>query len=228
MSMFDKLKQRAEKAAVDFGQFSERTLNSAEQSLNKTKPENEHGFDNAIPSAVLRNAKGLAIFTVVKAGFIWSGRAGSGLVVARLPDGTWSAPSCIATGGVGFGAQIGADLTDFVIILNTDEAVRAFAKGGNVTIGGNLSVSAGPIGAGGEAAVAAASTSAIWSYSKSKGLFAGVSIEGSALIERSDENKKFYNMPITALDLLTGKTAPPPEAQPLYDALNAGIAETRD
>lgn len=74
----------------------------------------------------------------MKAGFIWSGKAGSGVVIARLEDGTWSAPSCIATGGVGFGLQIGADLSEFVIVLNTTEAVREFAKGGNVTIGGAL------------------------------------------------------------------------------------------
>ena len=95
---------------------------------------------NAIPKEVLARAKGLAIFTVLKAGFVWSGKAGSGVVIARLPDGTWSAPSCIATGGVGFGLQIGADLSEFVVVLNSDEALAAFAKGGNVTIGGQLCV----------------------------------------------------------------------------------------
>ena len=81
------------------------------------------------------------MFSVLKAGFVFSGKAGSGLVIARLPDGSWSAPSCIATGGVGWGLQIGADLTEFVIILNSEDAVRAFSMGGNVTIGG-LSLSA--------------------------------------------------------------------------------------
>lgn len=61
---------------------------------------------NAIPKAVLENAKGLAVFSVVKAGFLWSGKVGSGVVVARLADGSWSAPSCIATGGVGVGFQV--------------------------------------------------------------------------------------------------------------------------
>lgn len=61
---------------------------------------------NAIPKAVLNNAKGLAVFSVAKAGFLWSGKVGSGVVVARLDDGSWSAPSCIATGGVGFGFQV--------------------------------------------------------------------------------------------------------------------------
>jgi lipid-binding SYLF domain-containing protein len=87
-----------------------------------------------IPPDVISKAKGLAILSVVKAGFIWSGRIGSGIVVARLPDGSWSPPSCIATGGVGFGGQIGAEVTDFVIILNTVDAVKAFSLGGNVTV----------------------------------------------------------------------------------------------
>lgn len=99
---------------------------------------------NAIPKEVLARSKGLAIFTVLKAGFVWSGKAGSGVVIARLADGTWSAPSCIATGGVGFGLQIGADLSEFVVVLNSDEALAAFAKGGNVTIGGQLCVASCP------------------------------------------------------------------------------------
>jgi lipid-binding SYLF domain-containing protein len=185
------------------------------------KSENETGFDNIIPVKVIQDAKGLAIFTVIKAGFIWSGRAGSGLVVAKLDDGSWSAPSAIATGGVGFGAQIGADITDFVIILNTPEAVTAFSKGGNLTFGGNLQVSAGPIGAGGEAGISAVSTAPIFSYSKSKGLFAGVSLEGSALIEMKDSNEKFYGRAVQAEELLSGKVSSPAEAQILYDALQA-------
>lgn len=84
-----------------------------------------------------------------KAGFVWSGKAGSGIVISRLGDGTWSAPSCIATGGVGFGLQIGADISEFVVVLNSQDAVDAFAKGGNVTIGGSLAAAAGPIGVGG-------------------------------------------------------------------------------
>jgi lipid-binding SYLF domain-containing protein len=185
------------------------------------KAENETGFDNIIPAKVIQDAKGLAIFTVIKAGFIWSGRAGSGLVVAKLHDGSWSAPSSIATGGVGFGAQIGADITDFIIILNTPEAVTAFSKGGNLTFGGNLQVSAGPIGAGGEAGISAVSTAPIFSYSKSKGLFAGVSLEGSALIERKESNEKFYGKAVQAEELLSGTTPAPPEAHVLYEALQA-------
>jgi lipid-binding SYLF domain-containing protein len=124
---------------------------------------------------------------VLKAGFVFSGKAGSGLVIARLPDGSWSAPSCIATGGVGWGLQIGADITDFVIVLNSEDgkrkrvstcadrsneplqALRAFAMGGNITIGGQISAAAGPIGTGGSLQASLAHPAPMFSYSKSKG-----------------------------------------------------------
>ncbi|KAF9214109.1 hypothetical protein BGZ59_004312 [Podila verticillata] len=181
------------------------------------------GVDNIIPGDILSKAQGLAIFTVVKAGFLFSGRAGSGIVVARLEDGSWSAPSAIGTGGMGFGGQIGAEITDFVVVLNNKTAVKSFATGGNVTLGGNLSVAAGPIGRTAEAGASAStkSVAAIYSYSKSKGLFAGVSIEGSVIVERKDANEAFYRQKVTAEELLSGAITPPPQADILYRALNS-------
>lgn len=181
------------------------------------------GPDKVIPPNVLQKAKGFAIFTVFKAGFLFSGRMGAGLVVARLEDGTWSAPSAIGTGGMGFGGQIGAEMTDFVIVLNSKDAVKTFTKGGNVTLGGNLSVAAGPVGrtAEGAGSLSLGHAAAIFSYSKSKGLFAGVSVEGSVIVERKDANAKFYNRKISAKELLTGQVTPPPQADVLYRALNA-------
>src|SRR5690554_7619281 len=88
--------------------------------------------EEGIPRAVLRDAKGLAILTVLKAGFVFSGEGGTGLVIARLGKSSWSGPSAIATGGAGFGFQIGASVTEFVMVLNTDDAVKAFSHGGNI------------------------------------------------------------------------------------------------
>jgi hypothetical protein len=145
---------------------------------------------------------------------------GSGIVVARLPDGGWSAPSAIATAGVSIGGQIGAELTEFVIILNTDDAVKAFSHGGNVTVGGNLSVAAGPVGRNAEAAGTIGNLAAIFSYSKTKGLFAGVSIEGSVIVERKDANRDFYHRKITASEILNGMVQRPTAAADLYQALD--------
>ncbi|KAH8887706.1 DUF500-domain-containing protein [Thozetella sp. PMI_491] len=186
-------------------------------------PRQAFGPDKIIPPSVLAQAKGLAILTVIKAGFLGSARFGSGLVVARLPDGSWSAPSAIATGGAGFGGQIGFELTDFVFILNDASAVKTFSQAGSLTLGGNVSIAAGPVGRNAEAAGAASlrSVAGIFSYSKTKGLFAGVSLEGSAIIERKDANAKLYGRQISAQELLQGRERPPPQAAPLLDILNS-------
>jgi SH3 domain-containing YSC84-like protein 1 len=163
--------------------------------------------------------------TVFKAGFLGSGRLGSGVVVARLADGSWSAPSAIATAGGGFGGQIGFELTDFVFILNDYNAVRSFSQAASVTLGGNVSIAAGPVGRNAEAAGAASlkGVAGVFSYSKTKGLFAGVSLEGSVLIERRDANEKLYNGRVTARQLLEGAVRPPPAADPLMRVLNTRV-----
>src|SRR5713101_7240502 len=132
--------------------------------------------EHQIPRSVLRHARGLAVMSVVKAGIIFSGKGGEGVVDEDTAQG-WSGPSFVGTGGAGWGLQIGAEMTDFVIVLNNDAAVRAFSKGGNVTLGADASVAAGPVGRAAEADVTP--KAAVYTYSKSKGLFAGVSLEGA-------------------------------------------------
>ena len=167
----------------------------------------------------------MAILTVIKVGFLGSGRFGSGIIVARLSDGTWSAPSAMATGGAGFGGQIGFELTDFVFILNDAAAVKTFSQAGSLTLGANVSIAAGPIGRNAEAAGAASTkgVAGVFAYSKTKGLFAGVSLEGSILVERKDANEKLYNSRITASQLLGGGVRPPPAAEPLMRVLNSKV-----
>jgi SH3 domain-containing YSC84-like protein 1 len=162
---------------------------------------------------------------VLKAGFLGSARYGNGIVVARLSDRTWSAPSAIGLGGAGFGGQIGFELTDFVFVLNDAAAVRSFSQQGSLTLGGNVSLAAGPVGRNAEAAGAASlkGVAGVFSYSKTKGLFAGVSLEGSAIIERRDANEKLYGQRYTAAQLLTGSVRPPPAAGSLMNVLNSRI-----
>ncbi|KAI9835933.1 MAG: hypothetical protein M1819_001831 [Sarea resinae] len=188
-------------------------------------PRQSFGPDKIIPPQILANAKGLAVITILKAGFLGSARFGSGIVVARLADGGWSAPSAIATAGGGFGGQIGFELTDFVFILNDAAAVRTFSQIGSITLGGNVSIAAGPVGRNAEAAGAASfrSVAGVFSYSKTKGLFAGVSLEGSVLLERRDANEKLYSSRVTAAQLLGGSVRPPPAAEPLMRVLNSRV-----
>ncbi|MEY2539035.1 MAG: YSC84-like protein 1 [Verrucomicrobiota bacterium] len=175
-----------------------------------------HMPEKGIPRSVLRNARGLAIIRVIKAGFIFSGKAGKGVVVARTDHG-WSGPSFIATGGAGWGAQIGAEATDFVFVLNNRAAVRAFSRGGNVTLGADASVAAGPVGR--DAHVAVTPKAAVFAYSRSKGLFAGVSVEGAVLGTQKDDNEEYYRRPVSAGEILSGRVRPPAGAAVLRAAL---------
>ena len=174
--------------------------------------------EQSIPPRVLRSARGIAILRVLKGGFFVSGRIGEGVVVARLPVGGWSGPSAIGTGGAGFGFQVGGQVTEFVIILNTRAAVRAFSRGGNVEFGGALSVAAGPLGRVAEAGILP--VAAVYTYSRSQGLFAGASLEGTILIAQSDKNASYYGGPVTPEQILSGRVPPPPNARQLVATLS--------
>jgi lipid-binding SYLF domain-containing protein len=180
--------------------------------------------EKAIPQAVLRDARGLGIMTVIKAGFVFSGRGGTGVVVARTRNG-WSGPSAVGTGGAGFGLQIGAEVTEFVFVLNTDAAVQAFSRDVNVTLGGDVSVAAGPIGRHAEAGVMP--VAAIYTYSRSQGVFAGVSLEGTVIGTRNDANAEYYGQRVTPEEILSGKVPPPPGATRLVQVLTRQVFAKR-
>lgn len=170
-----------------------------------------------IPRSVLRNARGLAIISVVKVGFGLSGKGGQGVVVARTGQG-WSGPSFVGTGGAGAGFQIGAQLTDFVFVLNNDAAVRAFSKDGNVTLGADVSAAAGPVGRDLQAGVTPAA--AVYTYSRSKGLFAGASLEGAIIATQKTANARYYGHPVKARDILAGRVPAPAGAGRLRGLLS--------
>jgi len=173
--------------------------------------------ESAIPDVIMRDARGLAIFTLTKAGFVFSGRGGSGIVVARTDKG-WSGPSAIGAGGMGFGFQAGAQVSELVIVLNTPDAVVAFAKGGNVTLGGAMSFAAGPVGRDLEGSMAVGAV--MYTYSRSQGLYAGVSLEGTVVYTRDDANAEFYGKPVQAREILSGSIPPPAGAQKLLKFLS--------
>ncbi|HEY7713046.1 MAG TPA: YSC84-related protein [Candidatus Binatia bacterium] len=170
-----------------------------------------------IPPAVMRAARGLAILNLTRAGFIGSVRGGSGIVVQRTESG-WSGPSAIGTGGLGFGFQAGVEVSELVIVLNTPAAVEAFAKGGNVTLGGAMGVAAGPVGRTAEASFGW--QAAMYTYSRSQGLFAGVSLEGTVLRTRDAANAAYYGKSVDAREILSGKVQPPAGARRLLSVLS--------
>jgi SH3 domain-containing YSC84-like protein 1 len=173
--------------------------------------------ESGIPPAVMRDARGLAILTMTRAGFIGTVRGGTGVVVARTEQG-WSGPSAIGTGGLGVGFQAGAEVAELVIVLNTQQAVDAFARGGNFTLGAAIGATAGPVGRTAEASVALGA--AMYTYSRSQGLFAGVSLEGTVIGARDRVNAAYYGDTVTPREILSGRIQPPASARRLITVLS--------
>lgn len=190
----------------------QQVVNDAAEMLRQFRAIPERG----IPENVLHDARGLAIIRVLKIGLGVSGKGGQGVVVARTGSG-WSGPSFIGIGGAGWGAQIGAEVTDFILVLNTRAAVRAFAQSDNIHLGADLSAAAGPVGRDLQAGVMP--TAAVYTYSRSRGLFAGASLEGAIIFTQKDSNWKYYGRPVSAGAILNGSVAPPRRAAVLRSAL---------
>lgn len=182
--------------------------------------------DKKIPLDLIKKAKGIAIISQVKAGFMFTGIVGTGIVLAQTENGTWSGPYSIGSGGAGFGFQVGASKTDSVIVLNTDEAVRVFSGKAQVRLGADLQVAAGPLGrdAAVDVGMSEKGVSPAFAYSHSKGLFAGVSLQGMVISGRPGDNAAFYGRKVTAEEVLSGKVAPAIEddnVAELHKLLNA-------
>lgn len=169
--------------------------------------------------------QGLVICTVLRAGFLGSGRFGSGVVVLRRDDGTWSPPSAVGMFGGGFGGLLGVEITDFVFILNDEYAVKTFVHRGSLNLSGNVSTALGPFGRSVEVAGAASpkGAGAVFAYAKTKGLFVGVSLEGAVFIEGRGAGRKLYGPDFTAAQLLKRDFPLPPELKPLMDVLALAI-----
>lgn len=178
--------------------------------------------EKKIPEAILQNARGLAILTVVKVGVMVTYNVGTGLVIARREDGSWSPPSAISSFGVGWGAQAGGELTDFIIVLRTTDAVKTFGGDAHLSFGAGVSAAAGIIGRTAEADLRAGTGgyAACYTYSCSKGAFVGCSLQGSVVTTRTRENSRFYgSQSIKASEILLGSLPNPPAAATLYRAL---------
>ncbi|XP_049385396.1 uncharacterized protein LOC125849374 [Solanum stenotomum] len=178
--------------------------------------------EKKIPEAILQNARGLAILTVVKVGVMVTYNVGTGLVIARREDGSWSPPSAISSFGVGWGAQAGGELTDFIIVLRTTDAVKTFGGDAHFSVGAGVSAAAGIIGRTAEADLRAGTGgyATCYTYSCSKGAFVGCSLQGSVVTTRTRENSRFYgSQSIKASEILLGSLPNPPAAAALYRAL---------
>ncbi len=148
-----------------------------------------------IPRSLLHDAAGVAVIPhVVKAGLVIDGRFGRGVILVHEPDGTWSNPIFVALSGGGIGGQIGVEATDLVLVFKTGKSLDRALRG-KLTLGGDVAVAAGPLGREAEVATDRRLPRAdILSYSRSRGLFAGVSLEGARLHVDGHANEEFYGL----------------------------------
>ncbi|GAB4245133.1 MAG: lipid-binding SYLF domain-containing protein [Candidatus Methylacidiphilales bacterium] len=170
----------------------------------------------AIPPTLLQSAKGLVILDTTKGGFIVSGSAGDGVVVARTKKG-WTGPAFISSASAGIGLQVGAQKISAVFLLMDDAAVQKFAEGTEVKFAGNMTAVAGPDAA--SMSQTFNPTSSVYVYAKREGLFASIAFDGGVISAENNQNSKFYGKPVIAQDILTGKVPAPATAKALLDVL---------
>ena len=164
--------------------------------------------DKEIPKDILNKAQCVAVFpNVIKAGFIVGGRGGRGVARCRTRGG-WSAPAYFNLGGGSFGLQIGAQATDFILLF-MNEGGMSKLLGDKFEIGGDASAAAGPVGRQAGASTNIRLDAQILSYSRSKGLFAGLELKGVVMSIDKDDMKAVYGEGPTGKDVLTGKTPGP-------------------
>jgi lipid-binding SYLF domain-containing protein len=159
--------------------------------------------DDSIPDRLLQRAYGIAVIPdVTKVAFVLGGRRGNGLLVVRDASGKFNNPVFVSITGGGVGWQIGVQSTDIVLVFTTRRGVEGLA-GGQLTLGAGASVAAGPIGRQGEAA--AGLDAEVFSYSRNRGLFAGVSLDGTALSIDKGANARFYERSgVLASEIMSG------------------------
>ena len=167
--------------------------------------------EKSIPSDLLKKAKAVAVFpNVIKGAFIIGGQGGKGLIVHKRGN-TWGAPALFKLGGGSLGFQIGGSSTDVIMLFMSENSVKNLLED-KFEIGGEASAAAGPVGRTAKASTDAQLQAEILSYSRSKGLFAGISLSGVVISPDNDANQELYGH--TAKDLLNGTAVNPPVVIP--------------
>ncbi len=183
--------------------------------------------DKGIPDEVFEKAKCIAVVpNLTKAGFIVGGEHGRGVATCKLSRGGWSAPAFFSISGGSWGAQIGVEDVNLVIMIMNDEGMRNLLNS-KFKIGADASASAGPVGRHASAGTDWKLETQMLTYSRSKGLFAGIDLGGSVIERDKDATAAFYGKDETNTDVLTGNVPPPSEARVFLDAVRRVKAEAQ-
>lgn len=179
------------------------------------------GSNPVISPKVLKAAKGLVIMKVTRGGLIFTGSSGDGVIVKRTTGGWfrsgWSAPAALSTSGAGFGLQAGGEVIELVLVLTNDAAVNEFSQETEIKFGGEIKGTAGP-----DSSTISENwtpTAPIYIYSRSDGLFGGLSIKGTVFEPEKEKNLSYYGQAVTTREVLNGKVKVPAGAKILLDVL---------
>jgi len=176
--------------------------------------------DKGIPRDLLRHAQCMIIVPGLKKGaFLVGGEYGRGFALCRRTNGSWGGPAAIKFGGGSFGAQIGGESTDVVMLVMNHDGMEKLARD-KFTIGGDASAAAGPIGRTGAADTDIAMHAEILSYSRTRGIFVGVSLDGTVVSEDGAEDRKLYGHEVENRAILNGEVRPPEAARGLASELD--------
>ena len=194
----------------------------------ETLTEMMHASDHGIPQELLENAKCVVVVPgMKKAGFIFGAKYGRGFATCRRAGGSgWSAPAAMQVEGGSFGFQIGASETDVALLVMNDGGMKRLLSD-KFTLGGEATVAAGPLGRDAAAQTDAELHAEMLSYSRSRGLFAGISLEGATLAPDPDTNRELYRHDATNREILTGNFKTPAAAGKFERALNRDSAVRR-
>lgn len=148
--------------------------------------------ENSIPPTLLRQAYGIAVIpSVIKAGFVLGGRYGKGVLSVRTPSGSWSHPVFVSLAGASLGWQIGASSTDIILVFKSQRSIDRIVNG-EITLGADASIAAGPVGRSASAATNLKLNAEIYSYSRSRGLFAGIALQGGVISIDEKDSWRYY------------------------------------
>lgn len=185
--------------------------------------------ETRVPPALLREAHAVAVIPrVVKAGLAFGGRFGKGAISVRRPDNTWSDPAFVKVAGGSWGLQIGISETDVILVFKSKRGVEGITSG-KMTLGADASVAAGPVGRNASAATDIKFKAEVYSYSRSRGLFAGIAIEGAVISIDNKANAAFYDRDyVSAGEILYGDIPPPEAARAFMSTLAEYAPDLRD
>ncbi len=178
--------------------------------------------DQSIPEELLAKCRAIAIYpNVLKGGFIFGARFGRGVVLTRdEKTGQWGPVAFSTIGGGSWGLQIGGQLTDLVFVVMNDRGMRGLLES-NFTLGADASVAAGPVGRYSSASTDLTLRAGILSYSRSRGLFGGIALDGAVVTQDNNSNQLYYDQPVTSKEiLLSNAVSVKPSSKELVDALN--------